>query len=105
MRYVRGREEGNTWLTAGGKRAVLSTQRAAGYDAIMQWQQNGGSHVIRVGRWCIVFLPARSESGTGSEKWALRVERLPTLPTRDRTRGTADFLLLMGGQDGLVWDV
>jgi hypothetical protein len=63
---------------------------------------NGGSHVIRVGRWCIVFLAARSESGTDCEEWVVRVERLPTLPTRDRTRATADFLLLMGGQDGLV---
>jgi hypothetical protein len=76
------REEGNTWLTAGGKRAVLSThtQSQQGMMQSCNGQQNGGSHVIRVGRWCIVFLPGTMVG--------LRVERLLT---RDPARRTADL--------------
>jgi len=63
-------------------------------------QQNGGSHVIRVGRWCIVFLPGTVVG--------LRVERLLTrnlLGTRLDARPTCLLLNLMGGQDGPVCDV
>jgi hypothetical protein len=94
------REEGNTWLTAGGKRAVLSTLRLLRYDAIMQWAAEwrqpchpSGPLVHCFSSWDMV---------------GLRVERLLTrdlLGTRLDARPTCLLLNLMGGQDGPVCDV